>query len=58
MTYQQSLDLAELEADIAFERYLEAFDEDEYPEVPEQLNVKAASARDQYYEAYSADLAH
>ncbi len=57
MTYQQSLDLAELEADIAFERYLEAFDEDEHPEVLEQLNVEATIARNRYYEAYSADLA-
>ncbi len=50
MTYQQSLDLAELEADIAFERYLEAFDEDEHPEVLEQLNVEAIIARNRYYE--------
>ncbi len=57
MTYQKSLDLAELEADITFERYLEAFDEDEHREVPEQLNVEATIARDRYYEAYSADLA-
>ncbi len=50
MTYQQSFDLAELEADSAFERYLETFDEDEHPEVLEQLNVKATIARDRYYE--------
>ncbi len=50
MTYQQSLDLAELEADIAFERYLEAFDRDEHPEGMEQLNVEATIAGNRYYE--------
>ena len=58
MTFEQSLDLAELEADIAYERYLEAFDTNEHPEILEQLNTEAAIARYRYYDAYSADLAH
>jgi len=58
MTYEQSLDLAELEADIAYEKFLEAFEADEHPEVLEQLNVEATLARHRYYDAYSADLAH
>lgn len=58
MTYQQSLELAELEADIAYEKYLEAFKAKEHPEIVEQLNVEAAIARHRYYEAYNADLAH
>ena len=58
MTYQQSLDLAELEADMAYEKFLEAFEADEHPEILEQLNVEAAIARHRYYDAYSADLAH
>jgi len=58
MTYQQSLELAELEADIAYEKFLEAFEADEHPEIVEQLNVEASIARHRYYEAYNADLAH
>ena len=58
MTYQQSLDLAELEADMAYEKFLEAFEADEHPEILEQLNVEATIARHRYYNAYSADLAH
>ena len=57
MTFQQSLELAELEADIAVERYLEAFEAEEHPEILEQLNTEAAIARHRYYDAYSADLA-
>lgn len=57
MTFQQSLELAELEADIAAERYLEAFEAEEHPEILEQLNTEAAIARHHYYNAYSADLA-
>ena len=58
MTYQQSLDLAELEADMAYEKFLEAFEADEHPEILEQLNVEATIARHRYYDAYSADRAH
>ena len=58
MTLQQSLELAELEADIAAERFLEAFEADEHPEILKQLNTEATIARHKYYEAYNADLAH
>lgn len=57
MTYQQSLELAELEADIAHERYMEAIETDEHPEILELLNTEATIARHKYYEAYHADLA-
>ena len=57
MTYQQSLDLTELEADFAWVRYLEALEADEHPEIIELLNIEATIARHNYYEAYSADLA-
>ena len=33
MTLEQSIDLAELQADMAFEDYLAAFDEDAHPEI-------------------------
>ena len=58
MTLQQSLDLAEIEADLAYEKFLEAFDADEHPEVLEQLNVEATIARHRYYDTLNADLAH
>lgn len=58
MTLQQSLELAELEADIAAERYMEAFEAKEHPEILEQLNIEATIARHKYYDAYSEDLAH
>ncbi len=56
MTYQQSLDLAELEADLAYEKFLEAFEADEHPEILEQLNIEAIIARNRYCEACDADL--
>ncbi|MCI4643447.1 MAG: hypothetical protein MRY64_01555 [Hyphomonadaceae bacterium] len=58
MTYQQALDLAEFEADIALEKFLAAFEADEHPEVIELLNVEATIARRRYDEAYEEDLAH
>ena len=58
MTYEQSLEIAELKADIAAERYFEAFELNEHPEILEQLNTEAAIARHKYYDAYNADLAH
>ena len=58
MTLQQSLDLAELEADMAYEKFIEAFDADEHPEIIEQLNTEATLARHRYYDALNADLAH
>ena len=57
MTLQQSLDLAEIEADMAYEKFLDAFDTEEHPEILEQLNTEAAIARYRYYDALNADLA-
>lgn len=58
MTWQQSLELAELEADIAEEAYLAAFEAEEHPEILEQLRTEATITRHRYYEAYNSDLAH
>ncbi|MDD9908654.1 MAG: hypothetical protein OXR62_03085 [Ahrensia sp.] len=46
MTYQQSLELAELQADLAFERYLEAFEADEHPAFLDGLTTEAQLAHD------------
>ena len=48
MTFQQTLDLAELEADIAFERYLEAFNADDHPELLSLLDTEAQLAQQRY----------
>lgn len=48
MTFQQSLDLAELEADLAFDRYIDAFNADEHPEHLEQLSTEAQLAQARY----------
>lgn len=45
MTFEQSLILAEAEADLAFERYLDVFNTDEYPGFLEQLNTEAQLAQ-------------
>lgn len=58
MTFQQSLELAELEADISAERYFEAFEADEHPEILEQLNTEAMIAHHRYNETCNSDLAH
>ena len=58
MTYQQSLDLAEIEADLALERYLEAFEADAHPQILDQLNVEADLARQRYEEASEMEPAH
>lgn len=47
MTFQQSLDLAEIEADLAHEKFLEAFERDDYSEVIDRLNNEATMARHQ-----------
>ena len=57
MTWEQTLELAELEADIAQERFLTAFEADEHPEILEQLRTEATISRHKYYAAYHADLA-
>ena len=41
MTLEQSIDLAELQADIAFDAYLAAFDEDAHPEFLDSLETEA-----------------
>jgi len=43
MTLEQSIDLAELQADMAFEAYLAAFDEDAYPETLDRPRRKVSS---------------
>lgn len=57
MTLQKSLELAEIEADMAHEKFLEAFEADEHPELLDQLNTTATLARHKYYNALHADLA-
>ena len=51
-------DVVVIEADLDYEKFLEAFEADEHPEILELLNVEATLARHRYYDAYSADLAH
>ncbi|WP_201454943.1 hypothetical protein [Ahrensia marina] len=58
MTFQQSLDLAELEAELAHERFLSAFETDEHPEIVEQLNIEAILAQQRYEESVKSDPAH
>ena len=50
MTFQQTLDLAEIEADLAFERYIEAFNAEEHPEMIEALTTQAQIAQERYDE--------
>ena len=50
MTYQQALDIAELEADMAFERYIEAFNANEHPEMLNSLTTEAHIAQKRYDE--------
>ncbi|AUQ92402.1 hypothetical protein PhaeoP24_03844 (plasmid) [Phaeobacter inhibens] len=45
MTLEQSIDLAELQADMAFDAYLAAFDEDAHPEFLDSLETEALIAR-------------
>ena len=58
MTFQQTLELAEMEADIAFERYIEAFNADEHPEMLDQLTTEAYSAQERYDEMINLVPAH
>ena len=48
MTLEQSLDLAELQADMAFETYLSAFEDGDHPEVVDGLATEAIIAQDCY----------
>ncbi|WP_151976109.1 MULTISPECIES: hypothetical protein [unclassified Roseovarius] len=58
MTYEQSIDLAELQADMAFEAYLTAFDEDAHPETLDSLETEALIARSCYDDLRSQGLGH
>lgn len=58
MTFQQSLDLAEIEADLAFERYIEAFNADEHPEFIETLTTEAKIAQSRYDDMINLVPAH
>jgi len=58
MTYQQSLDLAEIEADMAFERYIDAFNADEHPEMIDTLTIEAQVAQQRYDELINLVPAH
>lgn len=58
MTFQQSLDLAELEADIAFERYLTAFEAHEHPAFLDNLSTQAQLAQDRYNTLTDKEPAH
>ena len=45
MTFQQTLDLAEIEADRAFERYYEVLSDDEHPAYLDSLKTAAQLAQ-------------
>lgn len=57
MTFQQSLDLAELEADRAQDLWDSAIEEDLNPAYLDQLSTETTLARHRYYDALNADLA-
>lgn len=54
----QSLELAEFEADLVLERFLEAFETGEHPETLDTLQTDAALAQSRYDHLQSSDLAH
>ena len=58
MTLEQSIDLAELQADMAFEAYLAAFDEDAHPETLDSLETEALIARSRYDDLRNQGLGH
>lgn len=58
MTFQQSIDLAEIEADLAFERYIDAFNADEHPEILDTLSNEAQMAQAKYAEFTNLVPAH
>jgi hypothetical protein len=57
MTWQEALDLAEIEADIAQEQLDQALDDETHPAFLEALSTQATLARHRYYDALNADLA-
>ena len=58
MTLEQSIDLAEMQADMAFEAYLAAFDEDAHPELLDSLETEALIARSRYDDLRTLGLGH
>ena len=58
MTLEQSIDLAELQADMAFEAYLAAFDEEEHPETLDSLETEARIARSRYDDLRTQGMGH
>ena len=58
MTFEQSLDLAELQADMAFETYLSAFEDNDHPEFIDSLATEALLAQDHFADLRNQDLAH
>ena len=58
MTLQQSLELAELEADIATERYLDAFEANEHPEILDQLITEVALANNRRHDWNETKFMH
>lgn len=58
MTLEQSIDLAELQADMAFDAYLAAFDEDAHPEFLDSLETEALIARSRYDDLRNHGLGH
>ena len=58
MTLEQSIDLAELQADMTFEAYLAAFDEDAHPETLNSLETEALIARSRYDDLRNQGLDH
>ncbi|WP_197021996.1 hypothetical protein [Sulfitobacter sp. 20_GPM-1509m] len=48
MTLEHSIDLAELQADMALDAYLAAFDDDAHPETLDSLETEALIARRRY----------
>lgn len=58
MTFEQSLDLAELQADMAFETYISAIEDGGHPEVIDSLATEALLAQDRHADLCNQDLAH
>ncbi|MGH1464251.1 MAG: hypothetical protein ACRBBQ_02720 [Cognatishimia sp.] len=58
MTLEQSIDLAELQADMTLEAYLAAFDEDAHPETLDSLETEVLIARSRYDDLRNQGLGH
>lgn len=57
MTFQQTLDLAEIEADCVQSLWDSVIEDDLHPVYLNQLSAEATLARHRYYDALNADLA-